>query len=77
MPTTSRKPFWRSRWWMPAFSVFLGLLILVAARIGDNRDDGIKGLLVMTALGAVILVFGGRSDTLAGLGGPGRDERGR
>jgi hypothetical protein len=29
---------------------------------------------LMTALGAVFL-FGGRSETLSGLGGPGRDER--
>ena len=74
MPTTNR-PFWRSRWWMPGFSVFLGLLILGAAWIGDNRGEGLFGLAVMVALALVFVVFGRRSDTLAGLGGPGRDER--
>jgi hypothetical protein len=73
MPTT-RKPYWRSRWSMPAFSVFLGLLILVASWIGDRRDDGLAGLGIMTAVGLLFLL-GGRSDTLAGLGGPRRDER--
>ncbi len=78
MPTTPtetrRLPFWRSRWWMPAFCVFLGILILTASWIGDRPEDGLTGLGVMTALGLVFLL-GGRSDTLAGLGGPGRDER--
>ena len=73
MPTTS-KPFWRSRWWMPAFSLFLGLLILAASWIGGNREDGLIGLGVMTAVGLLFL-FGQRSETIAGLGGPGRDER--
>ena len=73
MPTT-RKPFWRSRWWMPAVSVFLGLLILVASWIGDRPEEGLGGLGVMTAVGLLFLL-GGRSDTLAGLGGPRRDER--
>jgi hypothetical protein len=72
--STRAKPFWRSRWWMPGFCVFLGLLILAASWIGDHLDQGLGGLAVMTALGLVFL-FGRRSDTLAGLGGPGRDER--
>ena len=55
METTVHRVF-RSRWWMPAFSVSLGVATL------------------MTALGAVFL-FGGRSETISGLGGPGRDER--
>lgn len=73
MPTNS-KPFWRSRWWMPAFSVVLGLLILAASWIGDRLGDGLVGLGIMTAVGLLFLL-GGRSDTLAGLGGPRRDER--
>ena len=73
MPTRTR-PFWRSRWWMPAFCLFLGLLVLAASWIGDNRDEGLFGLGIMTLLGLVFLL-GGRSETLAGLGGPRRDER--
>jgi hypothetical protein len=73
METTMHRVF-RSRWWMPAFSVALGVAILVAAWAGGDAGFGVFGLGLMTALGAVFL-FGGRSETLSGLGGPGRDER--
>jgi len=59
---------------MPAFSVALGVAILAAAWAGGDPAFGVFGLGLMTALGAVFL-FGGRSETLSGLGGPGRDER--
>jgi hypothetical protein len=68
------KPFYRSRWWMPAFSVFLGLIMLAAFWIGGNPWDGLGALGIMTAVGAMFLL-GSRSETLQGLGGPGRDER--
>jgi|1185.fasta_scaffold104627_3 hypothetical protein len=73
METTMHRVF-RSRWWMPAFSITLGLLVLGAAWAGGDLESGLLGLAVMTGLAAVFL-FGGRSETLAGLGGPGRDER--
>jgi|SRR3954447_18299149 hypothetical protein len=73
MPT-ARREIWRSRWFMPAFSLFLGLLMLAAFWIGDNPGEGLVCLGVMAAVGALFL-FGGRSETLRGLGGPGRDER--
>lgn len=73
METTMHRVF-RSRWWMPAFSITLGLLVLGAAWAGGDLESGLIGLAVMTGLAAVFL-FGGRSETLAGLGGPGRDER--
>ena len=73
METTMRRVF-RSRWWMPSFCVALGLAVLAASWAGDDLRGGIWGLAMMTALGAVFL-FGGRSETLSGLGGPGRDER--
>ena len=68
------RPFWRSRWWMSAFSLFLGALVLAAFWIGGNPGDGLRALAVFVVLAAVF-AFGGRSDTLRGLGGPGRDER--
>ena len=74
MQTATSKPFYRSRWWMPAFSVFLGLLMLGAFWIGDEPEEGFISLGIMVALGALFF-FGGRSETLRGLGGPGRDER--
>jgi sterol desaturase/sphingolipid hydroxylase (fatty acid hydroxylase superfamily) len=71
---TRRRPWWRSRWWMPLFSLLLGGLVFAAMAIGGSPGDGVKGLAVMTAVAAVFW-FGGRSDTVRGLGGPGRDER--
>jgi hypothetical protein len=59
---------------MPGFSLFLGLLVLAAFWIGGDPRMGLWGLLVMIGFGAVFL-FGSRSETLRGLGGPGRDER--
>jgi hypothetical protein len=73
METTMHRVM-ESRWWMPAFSVFLGLLILAAGAAGDDVGFGLFGLGVMTAIGALFLL-GGRSEPLQGLGGPGRDER--
>jgi hypothetical protein len=64
----------RSRWWMPAFCVFLGTLMLIAFAIGGSPGQGIGAFAVMAVLGAVFF-FGRRSETLQGLGGPGRDER--
>ncbi len=64
----------RSRWWMPTFSAALGLAVLVAFWAGGDLASGLWGLGVMLAFGAVFLV-GGRSETISGLGGPGRDER--
>lgn len=64
----------RSRWWMPLFSLGLGVLMLIAFWIGGAPWMGVAGLGLMAALGAIFL-FGGRSETLRGLGGPGRDER--
>ena len=72
--TSSRRPIYRSRWWMPAFSVFLGLLMLGAFAIAGNPEEGLAPLGIMTAVGALFL-FGSRSETLQGLAGPMRDER--
>jgi hypothetical protein len=74
MRTTANRPIYRSRWWMPGFSLSLGLIMLVAFWIGDKLGDGLIALGIMTFLAAVFL-FGRRSETLQGLGGPGRDER--
>ena len=74
MGTTTMHRVFHSRWWMPAFSVGLGLAVLAAFWAGGDLGSGLWGLAVMTVLGAVFL-FGGRSETLSGLGGPGRDER--
>jgi hypothetical protein len=75
METTMRdKPFWRSRWWMPLFSLGLGGVMFGAYAIGGEPGEGAIAFGVMAAVAALFL-FGGRSETLRGLGGPGRDER--
>ena len=73
MPTATSNPLYRNRWWMPVFSLFLGTLMLVAFWIGDSISEGLVSFGIMAAL-AVFLVFG-RSETIRGLSGPGRDER--
>ena len=74
MQMAARKPLHRNRWYTPAVSVFLGLLMLGAFALGGDVGDGLAALGVMVALAAGILVFG-RSETVRGLSGPGRDER--
>ena len=72
MQTTPR--FFRSKSWMPLFSLFLGGLILAAMWVGGNPREGVFGFALLAAVGALFF-FGKRSETLQGLGGPGRDER--
>ncbi len=64
----------RSRWFLPLFAVFLGLLFLTAQWIGGDPGGGLVSLAIMVAFGAAILA-GGRSETVRGLRGDGRDER--
>lgn len=63
-----------TKWFMPLFSVALGLVILAAQWIGGDPGGGLVSLAIMTAFGAVLLL-GGRSETIRGLRGDGRDER--
>ena len=70
----NNRPFWRSRWWMPLFALALGGAIFAAYAIGGEPGVGLGGFGVMAAL-AALFALGGRSETLRGLGGPGRDER--
>ena len=74
MPNTERSRF-RSRWAMPAFCLAIGLTFLVAGLVGDDAGAGVGGLVVMSVMGAAFLALSSRSDTVAGLAGPGRDER--
>src|SRR3954449_4494959 len=64
----------RSKWFLPLFSVALGFVMLAAMWIGGDPSTGLQSLAIMTAFGALIL-FGGRSETVRGLRGDGRDER--
>jgi hypothetical protein len=64
----------RSKWFLPLFSVALGLLLFAAQWVGGNPGSGLVSLGIMIAFGALVL-FGGRSETVRGLRGDGRDER--
>ncbi|MGN6379021.1 MAG: hypothetical protein ACTHNU_08740 [Gaiellales bacterium] len=64
----------RTRWFLPVFALLLGGVMLAAQWIGGDPQGGVISLAIMTAFGALIL-FGGRSETIRGLRGDGRDER--
>ena len=63
----------RTRWFLPLFSLGLGLLCLAAFWIGDDLRSGLAALAVMAGAGLVFLL-GGRSEMVRGLRGDGRDE---
>jgi hypothetical protein len=64
----------RTKWFLPLFAVALGVAFLVAQWIGGDLSGGIGSLAIMTGAGALFLL-GGRSETIRGLRGDGRDER--
>jgi hypothetical protein len=66
---------YRTRWFMPSFALFLGLVMLGAFWIGDNPTDGLLSFGVMAVVAALFFFGARRSETLAGIGGPARDER--
>jgi hypothetical protein len=64
----------KSKWFLPLFAVALGLVMFGAQWIGGHPLTGLGSLGIMTGFGALVLV-GGRSETIRGLRGDGRDER--
>jgi hypothetical protein len=72
MPTTPN--YMRSRYFMPLFSLFLGALVLGAFAIGGDVTNGLFAIPLFVGIAAVFF-FARRSETIQGLGGPGRDER--
>ena len=64
----------RTRWFLPLFALALGVVMFAAQWIGGSPDSGLVSLGIMAAFGTLIL-FGGRSETVRGLRGDGRDER--
>jgi hypothetical protein len=61
------------KWVLPAFCVALGLGCLAAFWAGGNRNQGLFSLAVLAGLG-LAFALGGRSETIRGLRGDGRDE---
>jgi hypothetical protein len=64
----------RSRWFLPLFSLGLGVVVLAASWVGGSLSSGLISLAVMAGFGLFILLAG-RSETIRGLRGDGRDER--
>ena len=73
MSTSDR--IFRSRWWLPAFSLALGAVMFAAFAIGGDTAGGVQSFGVMAVVAALFAFGASRSETLGGLGGPGRDER--
>jgi hypothetical protein len=67
-------PVTRSKWFVPLLAVALGIVVFVAQWIGGDPSSGLVSLAIMAGAGALFLV-GGRSETIRGLRGDGRDER--
>ena len=64
-----------ARWGMPAFGLLMGALLFVASVIGGQPVLGLGMFAVMATYSAVLVVFGGRSETIGVLGGRPADER--
>ena len=64
----------RSKWFLPLFAVALGVVVFVAEWIGGDPASGLVSFGILAGFGALVLV-GGRSETVRGLRGDGRDER--
>jgi hypothetical protein len=63
-----------SKWFLPLFSIGIGVVILAAAWLGGQLAVGLIALVVLTGFGLFVLLAG-RSETIRGLRGDGRDER--
>jgi hypothetical protein len=64
----------KTKWFLPAFCVGLGVAVFVAQWIGGDARSGAISFAWLAGFGALIL-FGGRSETVRGLRGDARDER--
>ena len=64
----------RSKFLLPLFAVGLGVAMLAAQWIAGEPRNGLISLAIMAVFGVLLLV-GGRSETVRGLRGDGRDER--
>ena len=64
----------RSKWFLPGFALALGIVIFVAQWVGGDPTGGVISFAILAGFGALVL-FGGRSETIRGLRGDGRDER--
>jgi cobalamin synthase len=66
--------FTHSKWLLPTVSLGLGVVMLVACWLGGNPGAGAASF-GFSALFALLVLLAGRSETVRGLRGDGRDER--
>ena len=64
----------QSKWVLPLFSLAIGFVFLGIQWSNDDLGSGLGSFAIMAGFGALILL-GGRSETIRGLRGDGRDER--
>jgi hypothetical protein len=63
-----------TRWFLPVFTIVLGLALGGAQWKGGDRETGLTSMALFAGIAAV-LFFGGRSETIRMIRGDGRDER--
>jgi hypothetical protein len=64
-----------ARWGMPAFGLLMGAVMLAASAVGGQPGIGLGMFAVMAIYSAVLMIFGGRSETVGVLRGQPADER--
>ena len=64
-----------SKGFVPGLGLLIGVVLGVAAALGGQPGLGVACVTIMAGYAAVLLVFGGRSDTMSVLGGRPADER--
>lgn len=64
----------RSKWLLPLSSLALGGVLFGAQAIAGHPGSGLVSCAILAFVGAIFLL-GGRSETIRGLRGDGRDER--
>jgi hypothetical protein len=63
-----------TRWFLPVFTIFLGLCLGGAQWWGGDAQTGLTSMAFFLAIAAVFF-WGGRSETIRMMRGDGRDER--
>jgi len=64
----------KTKWFLPLFAVALGVVVFIAQWIGGDPGSGLVSFAIVAGFGLLVLL-GGRSETIRGLRGDGRDER--
>jgi hypothetical protein len=64
----------KSKWFMSLFAVALGVIVFIAQWTGGDPRSGLVSFAILAGAGLLVLL-GGRSETIRGLRGDGSDER--